>query len=75
MIRDAWERYAATGCPRDAEMARSVEASARELLGVFQELKRPMWRPNQKALKRRATRNCVRLDPDALILRQVQGFG
>ena len=71
IIRDGRALADETGNPRDAELARLVEAEARELLA---RLPAPSTKRNKSnaANKRNAFKRCIRLDADAPILAQVR---
>lgn len=73
IIRDAWANHAESGCERDAEIARLIEADARELLARLPAIPlRPKLKTSKKAKKRKAFKRCVRLDASAPILAQVR---
>ena len=64
IIRDAWANYAESGSERDAEIARLIEADARERLDRLPALPiRPKLKTSKKAKKRKAFKRCIRLEP------------
>lgn len=74
IIQD-WRALAAdTGNPRDAELARVVEADARELLARLPTPTRKRAK-SHAAMKRNAFKRGVRLDADSSILAQVRTLG
>ena len=73
IIRDAWANHAESGNERDAEIARLIEADARELLARLPAIPlRPKLKTSNKAKKRKAFKRCVRLDASSPILVQVR---
>ncbi len=73
IIRDAWANHAESRSERDAEIARLIEADARELLDRLPALPlRPKLKASKKAKKRKAFKRCIRLDASAPILAQVR---
>lgn len=73
IILDAWAIHAQTGDACDAEMARAIEADARELLARLP-VPRPKLKKSNKTMKRKAFKRCVRLNPEAPILAQVRNL-
>lgn len=73
IIRDAWTIYDQTGYARDAELARIIEADARELLARLPVASRPKLKKLKKAKKRKAFKHCIRLDTNASRLPQGHG--
>jgi hypothetical protein len=74
IIRDAWSIYKRTGDAGDAAVARAIEADARALLARLPAPHRKR-KQSHKAKKRKALKNCVRLDANAPILPQVRWLG
>lgn len=71
VIRESWAIHARTGDPKDAELAREMEAQARALL-AFLPAPRGKRKPSNKALKRKAFKRLVRVDAGAPILAQLR---
>lgn len=71
IIRDARSNAQRSGDPEDAEIARKIEADAREILACLPAPRRKLKKSN-KAKKRKAFKHCIRMNADAPILSQVQ---
>lgn len=73
IIRDSWAIYESTGDPHDEDMARRMEAEARELLALLPPA-RPKLKKSNKAKKRKAFKRHTRLNANSPILPQVRNL-
>lgn len=70
IVREAWQAYADSGDPADAAIAREIAKVAAQEATCAK--KRPKLKMSHAARKRKAFKQCVRLNPDAPILAQVR---